>query len=73
MNDQLDIDINDYLASLVERCETAARHEGWTGDAYEPTAVDLEWVCEQIGRKPTLAEWEDAGLPHVGNAHIAEE
>lgn len=60
------------LAKLIASCETEARAAGFRGDGWEPTAADLEWVTDQLGRKPSREEWAAAGYPHVGGRHRPE-
>lgn len=59
------------LFSLIASCETEARANGFTGEGWEPTDADLDWVTDQLGRKPSREEWADAGYPHVGGRHVA--
>ena len=49
-----------------------SRSAGGSGD-FVYLEADLEWVCEELGRKPTQQEWTDAGMAHVGLAHVAAE
>lgn len=62
------------IQEALDACLDAARRQGYNGldHEWEPTAEDLEWVCDHIGRKPTREEWADAGWPAVGGAHCAD-
>lgn len=69
-------DLTDRIKALLADCVAEALEQGWDGDvAYEYTAEDLEWVTDQLGRKPTLAEWRAATSPGywIGGAHCAAE
>ncbi|MBA3762231.1 MAG: hypothetical protein H0X04_02660 [Chthoniobacterales bacterium] len=59
------------IAAELSFCVASAREQGWTDQdgEYEYTAVDLEYVTDKLGRKPTRQEWADAGLRYVGGAH----
>lgn len=59
----------DKIKSPLAKCEAAARAEGYDGEDFEPTAPDMEWVCERLGYKPTAEEWQAAGLSWVGGDH----
>lgn len=59
------------IKELLWDCEHDARKQGFDGEVYNPTAQDLRWVCEQLGRKPTAQEWSAAGLAWVGSEHTA--
>lgn len=58
------------IKSLLESCVEEARRQGWDGERYDYTAQDLQWVTDELGRKPTAAEWAGAGLNAVGSAHV---
>lgn len=60
------------LAGLVAECIEAWRAQDAEVSASQLTQEDCDWICEQMGRKPTREEWADAGLPHVGSAHVGE-
>lgn len=58
----------------IDDCLASARAAGvWEEDGYELTAEDCRFVDDSFaahhGRRPTKAEWADAGYPHVGGAH----
>ena len=56
-------------AALAQGLQDSPRLRGlWT-----PTVLDLEWICEQLGRKPTRQEWTLVGWPYVGGEHCAED
>ncbi len=59
------------IRGLLSECEAAWRAQGATGEV-RYTAADLDHVCQTLGRKPTAAEWADAGLASVGSKHVAE-
>lgn len=61
----------DTLSSLIASCESEARANGFSGEGWEPTAADLDWVTDQLGRKPSREEWSEAGYPAVGGRHVA--
>lgn len=63
------------IESLLESCVADAVAQGYAGEAaeYSYTAQDLDWVVSELGRKPTAAEWADAGLASVGGRHVAED
>lgn len=62
------------IRALLADYEAEARNQGLDPDTvWEPTKFDLEWVCDQLGRKPSREEWAGAGLPHVGSARVADE
>lgn len=60
------------LSSLIAHCEEEWRKQGAEGDI-DLTADDCDWITDTLGRKPSREEWADAGLPHVGSRHVADE
>ncbi len=62
------------LSTLLASCISDARANGFDGaDAeYEYTVADLEYVTDQLGRKPSREEWVAAGLRYVGSVHVGE-
>lgn len=64
---------SETIRRLAAECIAEAQSEGWTGDGYELTAADCEAIDDGFashhGRRPTKADWTDAGYPHVGGAH----
>ena len=65
----------DEIEAKLEECYRTAYEAGFDGkfDEYEFTAPDLHWVTEELGYKPTEAEWKEAGLGWVGGAHVADK
>jgi hypothetical protein len=65
----------DDIRSALEECYATAKEQGFEG-SYEdwmPTKADLEYVTDKLGRKPTEAQWKEAGLGWVGGAHVADK
>ena len=66
----------DEIRTLLEECvaeaneQAAAEHQVDFAD-YDFTGADLEYVTDELGRKPTREEWDKAGLEWVGGAHCA--
>lgn len=61
------------IRELLSECEAEARRQGDFEGGWELTRHDMEWITDQLGRKPTRDEWAAAGLRWVGDAHVAEE
>jgi len=60
------------LDELLAECRSEAERQGAPRSGWEPTAEDLEWICAELGRKPSREEWTDAGWPLVASCHCAE-
>lgn len=61
------------LRELLDQCVDEARANGWNGEGeYDVTLADALWITKQLRRKPTRAEWREAGMSYVGNLHAAE-
>lgn len=65
--------ITTLIRRELDACIAEARRQGYDGPdtGYEFTAADLDAVTSALGGLPTRAEWADAGLPHVGSAHVS--
>jgi len=64
----------DQIEEKLEECYRTAYEAGFDGkfDEYDFTEADLSWITDELGYKPTKAEWEKAGLSWVGGAHCAD-
>lgn len=63
------------IRMLLDECRSAAIEAEpgrSSSDPWEPTAADLEWICEHLDRRPTRDEWAHHGVPRVGGAHCAD-
>lgn len=65
---------NNQLKKLLADCRELARDNGWLGDDtnYNYAKPDLDYVINNLGYKPTVSQWRDAGLQYVGTANIGE-
>ena len=65
----------DIIRREASACIREARRQGYAGRAidYELEKADCEHIVQAVQRhlhrKPTKAEWAEAGYPHVGTAH----
>lgn len=60
------------LVELVNSCLEEARTQGAPAETATLTPADCDWICEQLGRKPTREEWAEAGYGFVGERHVGE-
>ncbi len=58
------------VKNSLRACLESARAQGWDGvdGDYEYTREDLDSVVEDLGRRPTSAEWAEAGID-AGSEH----
>lgn len=59
------------ITEALKVCEAAAREQGLQG-SFTPTELDLDSICQELGRKPTREEWLEAGLRWIGDDHCGE-
>jgi hypothetical protein len=64
--------IADRIRAELADCEACARREGWKGE-WDPTETDLDSIVAALGGKPTREEWEEAGCPLSGSAHVDDD
>lgn len=69
----MDTDLAFTIRCLLADCEQVARSNGWKTRDYYGFDADLEYVVSSLGRKPTRAEWAEAGLHYVGSNFVAED
>jgi hypothetical protein len=52
------------LEELIDSCyqETLAQGATWSRQEYSATAADIDWICGQLGRRPSSDEWDECGL-----------
>ncbi|ODS54690.1 MAG: hypothetical protein ABS36_11025 [Acidobacteria bacterium SCN 69-37] len=60
------------IAVLADSCESGARQQGFGGDTYSLTAEDCDYIVSMMERRPTEAEWADAGIKSVGSRHVGQ-
>ena len=56
---------------IAVECDELPRLEASRSD-WEPTALDPEYVTDELGYKPTEEQWADAGLKWVGGSHVGD-
>ena len=54
--------VDEQNAVAAEEHQVTFKEKNFTG-------ADLEYVTDELGSKPTRAEWRRAGLSWVGDAH----
>ena len=62
------------IAALIDECKAVADDQASTDQTltnWEPTPADLEYITDELGFKPTSAQWALAGWP-VFSAHSDE-
>ena len=65
--------IRDLLEECVAEANSVyAEEHQITFEEKNWTPADLEYVTDELGYKPTRAEWRSAGLNWVGDAHWEE-
>lgn len=66
------ITVPQMISDMLDECYIAAQRQGCDLDRgqWQPTAADLSYVCDNLAFCPTVEQWREAGLAHVGGAHV---